>query len=110
MDQSGLLDQADREWRERGGPSARGANDTSQGCHAFKLARYASARARMLEAKERLRVTSSLTKTFADWRSIMRIPGPCSIGSAGWAPVAEVWPEPRSLLLLAQAFEAMLVR
>ena len=62
VDQSGLLDQADRECRERGGPSARGANDTSQGCHAFNLARYASARARMLEAKERLRRDIKLDK------------------------------------------------
>jgi hypothetical protein len=104
VDQSGLLDQADRECRERGGPSAPCANDTSQGCHdrfepcplRERTGPHGGGR------KNACGVTSSLTKTFADWRSMTRIPGPCSIGSAGWAPVAEVWPEPRSLLLLAR--------
>ena len=103
VDQSGLLDQADRECRERGGPSAPGANDTSQGCHdRFQPCPLRAHGPAWWRRKNAYGVTSSLRMAFADWRSIMRIPGPCSIGSAGWAPVAEVWPEPRSLLLLAR--------
>jgi hypothetical protein len=40
---------------------------------AFTLACFASVAGRMVEAKEHLRRAISLTKTFVDWRSMMKI-------------------------------------
>ena len=40
---------------------------------AFNLACYASSTGRMKEVKERLRMRLILIKTFADWRSMMKI-------------------------------------
>ena len=57
---------------------------------AFNLACYANVTGRMEEAKERLRHAIELDKTIRLLALDDEDLGPCGIGSAGWALVAEV--------------------